>query len=243
MLQPSRRRHGLLFALAILLAAASCLYGVIWMVAVRWDPTGLLGIDFDYVLEERCLIVEDVAEGSAADRAGIRAGDRIIAINGRSLASYDPILEDLSGGTPGSEVRLDLLRGDSPEALTLLAQLDPYPHRERPAPPRRVADELMGLFPLPFLLVGFTVLFLRVHDPHAWLLAIMLCGVVGGAPLLENLPGIPEDLRGFAFAYQILFTMTNGGMFYFFFTVFPYTAATIVPIWRAAVTDPDAVMR
>ncbi len=29
----------------------------------------------------------------------------------------------------------------------------------------------------------------------------------------------------------------------FFFTVFPYTVATIVPIWQVAVTDPDAVMR
>lgn len=29
----------------------------------------------------------------------------------------------------------------------------------------------------------------------------------------------------------------------FFFTVFPYTVATIVPIWRAAITDPDRVMR
>ena len=29
----------------------------------------------------------------------------------------------------------------------------------------------------------------------------------------------------------------------FFFTVFPYTVATIVPIWRAAITDPDSVMR
>ncbi len=29
----------------------------------------------------------------------------------------------------------------------------------------------------------------------------------------------------------------------FFFTVFPYTLATIVPIWRAAVVDPDMVMR
>ena len=29
----------------------------------------------------------------------------------------------------------------------------------------------------------------------------------------------------------------------FFFTVFPYAIATIVPIWRAAVTDPDSVMR
>jgi ABC-type lipoprotein release transport system permease subunit len=29
----------------------------------------------------------------------------------------------------------------------------------------------------------------------------------------------------------------------FFFTVFPYAAAVLVPIWRAATTDPDAVMR
>lgn len=29
----------------------------------------------------------------------------------------------------------------------------------------------------------------------------------------------------------------------FFFTVFPYTAATIVPIWRSAIADPDQVMR
>jgi ABC-type lipoprotein release transport system permease subunit len=29
----------------------------------------------------------------------------------------------------------------------------------------------------------------------------------------------------------------------FFFTVFPYTVATIVPIWQASITDPDTVMR
>jgi len=29
----------------------------------------------------------------------------------------------------------------------------------------------------------------------------------------------------------------------FFFTVFPYMAAVLVPIWRAAITDPDSAMR
>jgi ABC-type lipoprotein release transport system permease subunit len=29
----------------------------------------------------------------------------------------------------------------------------------------------------------------------------------------------------------------------FFFTVFPYVVATIIPIWQASVTDPDAIMR
>ena len=28
-----------------------------------------------------------------------------------------------------------------------------------------------------------------------------------------------------------------------FLTVFPYAAATVVPIWRTAVSDPDTVMR
>ena len=29
----------------------------------------------------------------------------------------------------------------------------------------------------------------------------------------------------------------------FFFTVFPYAAATLIPVWRTAICDPDAVMR
>jgi ABC-type lipoprotein release transport system permease subunit len=29
----------------------------------------------------------------------------------------------------------------------------------------------------------------------------------------------------------------------FFLTVFPYALATLVPVWRSAVADPDAVMR
>ena len=29
----------------------------------------------------------------------------------------------------------------------------------------------------------------------------------------------------------------------FFFTVFPYAAATLIPIWRASITDPDTIMR
>ena len=29
----------------------------------------------------------------------------------------------------------------------------------------------------------------------------------------------------------------------FFFTVFPYTVATIIPIWQASIADPDTVMR
>ena len=54
-------------------------------------------------------------------------------------------------------------------------------------------------------------------------------------------------LKGWAVLYpHFQLTPTLSGLqlaTLFFFTVFPYTVATIVPIWRAAITDPDTVMR
>jgi ABC-type lipoprotein release transport system permease subunit len=54
-------------------------------------------------------------------------------------------------------------------------------------------------------------------------------------------------LKGWAVLYpHFQLTPTIDGLqlaTLFFFTVFPYTVATIVPIWRAAITDPDTVMR
>ena len=62
-----------------------------------------------------------------------------------------------------------------------------------------------------------------------------------GAPLFEPV------LKGWAVLYPRfeLIPVIDGLQVatLFFFTVFPYLAATLVPIWRAAVTDPDSVMR
>ena len=38
---------------------------------------------------------------------------------------------------------------------------------------RSSALEVIGLFPIPFLLVGFVVLFLRLEEPTAWLIAVL----------------------------------------------------------------------
>ena len=62
-----------------------------------------------------------------------------------------------------------------------------------------------------------------------------------GAPLLAPV------MKGWAVLYPrfTLVPVVDGLQLatLFFFTVFPYLAAVLVPIWRAAVTDPDAVMR
>ena len=63
----------------------------------------------------------------------------------------------------------------------------------------------------------------------------------GGAALFEPV------LKGWAVLYPrfTLLPVVDGVqvMSLLFFTVFPYTAAVLVPIWRAAVIDPDAAMR
>jgi ABC-type lipoprotein release transport system permease subunit len=84
-----------------------------------------------------------------------------------------------------------------------------------------------GLISLIAFLLGFVAAYLHVFK--------------FGAPLFEPV------LKGWAVLYPrfTLVPVIDGLQVatLFFFTVFPYMAAVLVPIWRAAVTDPDAVMR
>jgi CHAT domain-containing protein/Tfp pilus assembly protein PilF len=65
------------------------------------------------------LLIEDVAAGSAAERAGLRVGDRVVSYEGKSVTS-PAVLQALEENTFGkSEVVLRALRGN--ETLTLPA--------------------------------------------------------------------------------------------------------------------------
>ncbi len=84
-----------------------------------------------------------------------------------------------------------------------------------------------GLLSLTAFLLGFIAAYLQVFRFNAPLFEPVLKGWSVLYPRFELVPAI-DGLQ--------VATL-------FFFTVFPYLAAVLVPIWRAAVTDPDAVMR
>jgi hypothetical protein len=84
-----------------------------------------------------------------------------------------------------------------------------------------------GLISLTAFLLGFVGAYLHVFKFGAPLFAPVL---KGWAVLYPHFTLVPV-IDGLQVATL------------FFFTVFPYMAAVLVPIWRAAVTDPDAVMR
>jgi ABC-type lipoprotein release transport system permease subunit len=84
-----------------------------------------------------------------------------------------------------------------------------------------------GLISLGAFLAGFVAAYLHVFKFGAPLFAPVMKGWAVLYPRFDLVPAI-DGLQ--------VATL-------FFFTVFPYMAAVLVPIWRAAVTDPDAVMR
>jgi len=59
---------------------------------------------------EAPLSVSDVSGGSPAERADLQAGDRLIALEGRPLDSYEALLEILRQHGPGREVTLTARR-------------------------------------------------------------------------------------------------------------------------------------
>jgi len=220
----------LLAALASILAAASTLYGVVWMYDVRHSrPDVELGFNkmtsgdqYDPVAHS--IRVFDVVPGSPAEHADLRAGDRIVGVNDQPLDTSAPFDEAYSRGHPGDSIDLTVIRPGESKPLTLhgifrASRAFPFlPSTEERA--RNSVVQITGSFPVLFLVVGFVVLFLRLDDVHAWLLALLFCGFVA-APSFLNPVAVPPGLRAFAFFYRSVFNGLLCSSFYVFFAVFP----------------------
>jgi sigma-B regulation protein RsbU (phosphoserine phosphatase) len=211
-----------LATLAAVFAVVASSYGCLWMYDVR-HPGSTVELGFNvehnpqYNPRTRCLPVEDVVEGSPAKKAGLRAGDRIIAVNGRALETNIGSDPSYVVGHPGDPVTLTVERPGEPEPLTLHAV---FQTKGMPTRARSSALQVIGLFPIPFLLVGFAVLFLRLEDPTAWLLALLFCAFVG-APEILNPWAFSPVLRVFVFAFRAVFCGMLFPLFNFFFAAFP----------------------
>jgi serine protease Do len=96
-------------------------------------------------------VVQDVTDGSPAERAGIRAYDIIVGFEGRPIANDDELIHDISNRAPGTTAQIRLLR-DGRE-LDVAVKLSERPSREgdrrrdddRPAPTPAGQDTLLGL--------------------------------------------------------------------------------------------------
>src|ERR1700749_3049048 len=57
------------------------------------------------------VMVATVESGSAADRAGLRAGDVVLSLDGKPITGADDLIRALTGETIGRSIAFDVLRG------------------------------------------------------------------------------------------------------------------------------------
>jgi sigma-B regulation protein RsbU (phosphoserine phosphatase) len=215
-----------LAALAMVFAVGAVLYASVWMYVERYpDPRVELGFNKlhneQYDEKAHSIKVGDVVQGSPAEQAGLRAGDRIIGVNGRRLSTSAPYYEAYGRGRPGDAVDLTIQRDGDAWPLVLHAIFRASAEGAAPEGLAKTsALEVTRSFPVLFLMVGLAVLFLRVNDSNAWILASLFCGFVAtpsfSHPLLMN-----PVLRSFALGYHAVFSGMLCSLFYIFFAVFP----------------------
>jgi len=193
----------------------------------RQFPAATLGVTSAYAAAEGAVRIDRVEPAGPAAGAGLREGDRIHAVNGRLLATAVPFWDAIDRGKPGATVVLSVRRPGDPGVREVPVQLGPYrlPAAIEQAPlttTRLVALALLTLYPLPFLIVAGVVLVQRVHDRHAWLLALMFGGfIVSGLNVAELSPIIHPALRRPLLAMWGLFGPIAPGALYCFFASFP----------------------
>jgi len=80
-------------------------------------PRGFLGAELEADKDE--LVVKSVLAGGPADKAGLKAGDRIETAKGKSLKKPEDLLEAVKKLPEGSSLKLSIKRGDDTRDLTV----------------------------------------------------------------------------------------------------------------------------
>jgi PDZ domain len=209
----------LLLTLGVAFAAATALYSALWMYGVRVQPKTYLGVEAERSEEPESLQLREVKESGPAYRAGLRVGDRILAVNGRQMSTRAPFTEVVTRGGPGDRVRFTVARPGTSTPFSLDVVLEPRPPEEPRPLSRRLAEEVLASYPVLFLVVSVPVLFLRLNDRNAWLLALHFAGLIASAPMVDL--NVDPAFRGFLVAYKIAFYGCWPAVFLYFFSVFP----------------------
>lgn len=81
------------------------------------QPRGFLGAELEADAKE--LVVKSVLSGGPADKAGLKAGDRIEAAKGKTVRSAEDLLEAVKKLPEGATLKLNVKRGEDTKDITI----------------------------------------------------------------------------------------------------------------------------
>jgi phosphoserine phosphatase RsbU/P len=208
-----------LLAISIVFSAPLVAYTGVWLYYAGWMPQTQLGVEWKPELTPY-VTLSSVTQGSAAERAGLKVDDRILSVNGypQHVMSLAPAL---AHGKAGDVVMLRVQRPGISQPFDVSLTLAEASPRPQPTTAQRPAIVLLGLYPVPFLVVGLLVLFLRLEDRNAWLLALLFAAFIAAAPVAFLEGVLSPFLRRFMLGYMIVMNTLLPATFYWFFSTFP----------------------
>src|SRR5208283_5165189 len=170
--------------------------------------------------------INSVHPNSPAERSGLKTNDRIIAINGSSAGSPSAwnglLLRTWRSSQPGDTVTLTLQRPGQSRPFVITPRFRAKQGTgDTKTAARTVAMQILSAYPLFFAVVGLAVLFLRVEDRNAWLMALVFATFITAANMPNEFATAPYNLRSFLLAYRTVANSILPGLFFFFFAVFP----------------------
>jgi phosphoserine phosphatase RsbU/P len=215
----------LLLTMAVVFAVATIVYSVAWMYYIR-RSTLPVEVGIDTQPSPPGMMVTHVWGNGPAAKAGLQPKDVITAIDGRSVVAPNSCGQTLfqvwHGSNPGETVQLQVQRPGHSEPLLITPIFRAAEGSgDTQSLVRRGAAEIIGFYPLLFLIVGLAVLFLRLEDSNAWLLALLFAGFITEADLPLGFALAPQWLLPFLYAYAGIMRGLLPALFYFFFAVFP----------------------
>jgi len=222
---PDRRYRPLLYSAAVLLAALSIFYSAAWMYYVRQAmPRVEVGIEEKYSASG--VVISEVHKGSPAEAAGLKANDLITAINGirpdSELASSSLLFHTWLKAQPGDTAFLTVQRPGLSQPLVITPIFRATQGTgDTKTVAYTVGEEIINSYPIFFAVVGLAVLFLRMEDRNAWLLALMFATWIPAGPMPSEFAAAPPGLRASLLAYRTITSSMLTPLFYFFFAVFP----------------------
>ncbi len=212
----------LLSVLAALFGAAALLYSALWIYTSHW-PIGVeLGFDNQYKESGHCEFVNSVTKDSPAEKAGLRAGDCIFKIDGLPVVDTYTLSGIWTKRRPGDSVELTVRRPQVSLPVILHGVFRPVGTGSKEGGiTQRLGQDILANYPIAFVVVALTVLFLRIEDPNVWLVALMFGSFVAVPGFSNSLAGLNLWLRQFVFSYRAIFNSLLPALFYLFFSVFP----------------------
>ena len=169
---------------AVVYTSLCLAYCLLWLYSAYWTPgypSVELGFDTDF--DSRGFqLVKSVYPASPAERAGLLPGDHIVAFYGHEIPNAGYLSHVWNQHMPGDTINLRIVRAGRDSTIILNGIFRSRVQSiSNETGFEYFSNQVRNLFPVPFFLIGLTILFLRLENPSVWLLTFILCRYCGDA--------------------------------------------------------------